>query len=85
MTESKKQYGIFIDIDGTLLGKNANALSENIDTIQKIRTLGHKVFLSTGRSSAYLPVELETDKNFDGVISGAGALLNMEGKQPFKT
>ncbi len=85
MTENKKKYGIFIDIDGTLLGKNTDALRENIDTIQKVRALGHKVFVSTGRSSAYLPVELEADKNFDGVITGAGALLNMGGKQLFKT
>ena len=72
---------IFIDIDGTLLGKNEEALLKNLATIRKVRSLGHKVFISTGRSTAYLPEELDYVKNFDGVITGAGAVVRIGEKE----
>ena len=72
----KQQYAVFIDIDGTLMGKNDDALFENLATIQKVRSLGHKVFISTGRAMSYIPKKLDHEKNFDGVITGAGAFVS---------
>ncbi len=71
------KYCIFLDIDGTLLGNNPDAFRENVATVQKIRSLGHKVFISTGRATSFIPDELDIPNNFDGVISGAGALSKM--------
>ncbi len=75
---------VFIDIDGTLIGKSYDTYKENIRVINKARALGHKFFICTGRGTAYLTKELEIDKNFDGVISGAGAISRFEGKDIFK-
>ncbi len=77
---SNEKYCIFLDIDGTLLGKNPDAFKENIDTIQKLRNLGHKVFVSTGRATSFIPPIIDISANFDGIISGAGALAKMGDK-----
>ncbi len=68
---------IFLDIDGTILGSNYDAFEENINTIKILRSMGHKVFISTGRATAYMPEELNLSDDFDGVISGAGAVSKM--------
>lgn len=80
MADNKNRYAIFIDIDGTLMGSDKTALEKNIETIQKVRRGGHKVFISTGRGKAYLPKALDFNKNFDGVITGAGAVSSVDGK-----
>ncbi len=74
---SRQQYAVFIDIDGTLMGRSDDALFENLATIQKVRSLGHKVFISTGRATSYIPTKLNHKRNFDGVITGAGAVLTL--------
>lgn len=81
MDRNAKKHAVFIDIDGTLLGSSSDAFSENLATIQKVRSLGHKVFINTGRSTAYLPERLNTIKNFDGVISGGGAVMRYGDKE----
>ena len=78
-TENQK-YAVFIDIDGTLMGKNDDALFENLAVIQKVRSLGHKVFISTGRAASYIPQKLDHEKNFDGLITGAGAVVKIGDK-----
>ncbi len=75
---------VFLDIDGTLMGKNPKALEENISIIQKVRSLGHKVLINTGRATSYMPKELNLQKDFDGVVSGAGAIVRLDGKVLFK-
>ncbi len=74
------KYCIFLDIDGTLLGSKLDAFNENIATVQKVRSLGHKVFISTGRATSFIPTELDIANNFDGVISGGGARSKMGDK-----
>lgn len=74
------RYGIFLDIDGTLLGASHDALEKNINVIQKVRALGHKVFISTGRSAAFLPQVIDYERSFDGVITGAGARIVLGGE-----
>ncbi len=83
MDVQDKRYAIFLDIDGTLLRKSQDALQKNIDVIQKVRSLGHKVLINTGRSTAYMPKEIDTEKYFDGVISGAGARIILDKKEIF--
>ena len=83
MDVQNKRYAIFLDIDGTLLRKSLDALQRNIDVIQKVRSLGHKVLINTGRSTAYMPEEMDVEKYFDGVISGAGARIILDKKEIF--
>jgi Cof subfamily protein (haloacid dehalogenase superfamily) len=75
--ECIEQFAVFIDIDGTLMGKNDSALCKNLVTIQKVRDMGHKVFINTGRSTAYLPDKIDYKKYFDGIISGGGAVIKI--------
>lgn len=77
MNKDKKQYAVFIDIDGTLMGESKAALEENLGVIQKLRSLGHKVFISTGRANSYIPKFLEIEKNFDGMITAAGGYVKI--------
>ncbi|MBQ9757689.1 MAG: HAD-IIB family hydrolase [Clostridia bacterium] len=83
MNKIKDKYAIFLDIDGTLMGSSSAALDENLAVIQKVRALGHKVLISTGRSTAYLPSNIDIEKYFDGVVSGAGARVVIDGKEVF--
>lgn len=78
-----KQYAVFLDIDGTLMGTSDEALQRNLDVIKKVRSLGHKVFVNTGRSSGYMPKKIDLKANFDGVISGAGARIIVDDKEIF--
>ncbi len=84
MPKENSEYAIFIDIDGTLVGKNEKALLKNLETIQKVRALGHKVFVNTGRSTAYLPKEICHETKFDGVITGGGAIIKLGKKELFR-
>ena len=84
MNAEQKKYVIFLDIDGTVRGESNEALQKNLSTIQKVRSLGHKVLINTGRATSYMPKELNISKNFDGVVSGAGALVTMDGRVLFK-
>ncbi len=79
-----KKHCIFLDIDGTLIGESEEAFEKNINTIQKVRSLGHKVFISTGRSTAYLPLKIKNSDAFDGIVSGAGAVSRMGDRELFK-
>ncbi len=77
------KYAVFLDIDGTLMGSSGKALKKNLDVIQKVRALGHKVLISTGRATAYLPENIDIEKYFDGVVSGAGARVVIGEKEVF--
>lgn len=83
MNTDGKKYAVFLDIDGTLMGTSDDALQRNLDVIKKVRSLGHKVFVNTGRSSAYMPKKIDLKANFDGVISGAGARILIGDKEIF--
>ncbi|MBR5614251.1 MAG: Cof-type HAD-IIB family hydrolase [Clostridia bacterium] len=84
MKNEFKQYAIFLDIDGTLMGSDPQSLKANIDTIQKVRSLGHKVFISTGRARSFLPERINVARDFDGVCSGAGTIVTMGEKEIWK-
>ncbi len=83
MMSSDNKCAVFLDIDGTLMGSSKESLAKNIDVIQKVREHGHKVFLNTGRSTAYLPKNMDIQKCFDGFISGAGTRIVVDNKEIF--
>lgn len=74
---------VFIDVDGTLGIKNEESLRYNLKVINKIRTQGHKVFLNTGRTSVFLPKQIDYEKNFDGAVLGNGSHIIINGKTVF--
>lgn len=70
---------IFLDIDGTLVGKNA-AIPESAKTaIRKARENGHKVFIGSGRSRCEMHEGI-LDIELDGIVGSAGAYVEVDGK-----
>ncbi len=77
----KDPHIIFIDFDGTLISDSYNIPKENIEAINAVRRLGHKVFLNTGRSYANCPEELlRHSDSFDGLICGNGSYIRYNGE-----
>jgi Cof subfamily protein (haloacid dehalogenase superfamily) len=65
---------IFIDIDGTLADEKGRVPNSAKEAIKRARERGHEVYLCTGRSKVQIiPSIIEI--GFDGIISGAGALV----------
>ena len=79
----KQIKAVFVDIDGTLGIKNKDSLSYNLNVINNIRKMGHKVFINTGRTSVFLPKEIDYEKNFDGAVLGNGSHIIIDGKTVF--
>ncbi len=73
------KYAFFLDIDGTLW-KWGNIPEINKTTIKKVRDMGHKVFINTGRAAAYVPESLTNEIGFDGIVCGMGSNVIINGK-----
>ena len=71
---------LFFDIDGTLVpyGEDARPSTRTLDALAALRAQGHKVFLCTGRTKCDIGSTLLCF-DVDGVISGAGARIEMGG------
>ncbi len=78
-----EKYAVFIDIDETLDGGD-EALKKNIAVIQKVRKAGHYVLLNTGRSTAFIPEKIRAKEDFDGAVTGCGAVARVGEKVIFK-
>jgi HAD superfamily hydrolase (TIGR01484 family) len=71
---------LFLDIDGTLISGGAGPFEDDIEQIEKARRRGHKVFLNTGRSLAFIPRMIREASFFDGIVAGGGAHVILEGE-----
>lgn len=70
---------LFFDIDGTLAHGGGVVTHANKEAILKVKALGHKVFINTGRSLANIPdVTLEA-LEWDGIVAGT-AYVEYQGK-----
>lgn len=79
------KYIIFLDIDGTLTDSPHGFVSdENIRMINRVRALGHYVFINTGRSYAWIPQNI-LKIPLDGVISGMGTQIRLNDKIIFES
>ncbi|HHY83788.1 MAG TPA: HAD family phosphatase [Clostridiales bacterium] len=67
-----RQFAVFVDIDGTLMSRKGIP-PENIEAIKRVRDLGHKIFINTGRSYACIPGIVFDSIPFDGVVCGIGS------------
>jgi len=65
---------IFLDIDGTLTPAGSNTPPDSaMRAIRRAQSLGHKVFLCTGRNPAMLAPVLAL--GFEGAVAGAGGYV----------
>ena len=78
---------IFLDVDGTLCNYDFNrgeyVPDSAVTAIHKARANGHLVFLSTGRSLPEVSREI-LEIGFDGMVGGAGAFVQYQGKILFQ-
>ncbi|MBQ7751946.1 MAG: HAD family phosphatase [Clostridia bacterium] len=77
------KFAVFIDIDDTLLDPNG-LNPKNAEAIKKARALGHYIFINTGRAKSWIFPELIKNIRFDGVISGIGTHIEIDGKPIFE-
>ena len=86
MLNSNEKCAVFLDIDGTLLSDSFIISPENLDAIRKARANGHLVFINTGRSWGNIPpVLMDQFKDFDGIISGIGSMITINGETVYKS
>lgn len=69
----------FFDLDGTLAVSNRPPSAADTAAIRALRAAGHLAVLCTGRSRGYLYPEI-LDIGFDGIVSGAGTHIELEGR-----
>ena len=74
----------FFDIDGTLISFKSHSMPDStLAVIHKLRKIGVKVFLSTGRNGDSTRFLMETGL-FDGEILLSGQLCLMDGEEVFR-
>ncbi|QLK86548.1 HAD family hydrolase [Staphylococcus sp. 17KM0847] len=65
---------IFLDMDGTILRENNRVSSYTADTIARLRSVGYKVFLATGRAKEEIHLLIPETLRFDGMITSNGTV-----------
>ncbi len=73
----------FFDIDGTILDHKNNIPQSTIDGIHKLQKNGNYAFLCTGRTRAYVRNPALLEIGFDGIISGCGTMVELQGETLF--
>lgn len=79
MLNPKEKCAVFLDIDGTLISDSFKISDDNLKAIAEARARGHMVFINTGRSWGNIPEVLHEQFDLDGIISGSGAMITMNG------
>lgn len=85
MLNNKEKCAVFLDIDGTLISDSFKVSDDNLKAIAEARAKGHMVFINTGRSWGNIPDILHEQFDVDGIISGIGTVITMNGKPVFKS
>jgi Cof subfamily protein (haloacid dehalogenase superfamily) len=76
--QTARPRAIFLDIDGTYADHGV-VPTAHVDAIQEVRRRGHLVFVCTGRPLSMVPGHI-LEAGFDGVITGAGARVELNGE-----
>lgn len=85
MLNPKEKCAVFLDIDGTLISDSFRISDDNLKAIAEARAKGHMVFINTGRSWGNIPDELHDQFNLDGIVSGSGAMITINGETVWKS
>src|SRR5699024_911798 len=75
---------IFLDMDGTILHKDNQVDTETSEVIKKLRNLGYKVFLATGRAHDEIRYLVPDNFEVDDIISSNGTLDVVKEETIFK-
>jgi hydroxymethylpyrimidine pyrophosphatase-like HAD family hydrolase len=81
---AKMIKAVFLDIDGTLIDGIAGPFPDDIAQIEAAHNVGHRIFLSTGRSIASVPPTLRDAPWIDGVIAGCGTTVTLHGEMIYR-
>lgn len=76
--KTDRPRAVFLDIDGTY-ADHGLAPAAHVDAVRTARRLGHLVFVCTGRPLSMVPGHI-LEAGFDGVITGAGARVELNGE-----
>ena len=85
MLNPKEKCAVFLDIDGTLISDSFRISDDNLKAIAEARARRHMVFINTGRSWGNIPEILHDQFDLDGIISGSGAMITMNGETIWKS
>ena len=77
---NNKKYAFFIDIDGTLTYESEIPSKKVIERLKYAQSLGHGVFINTGRARGFIPDVLLKSMHFDGIIAAIGQYIELDGK-----
>ncbi len=75
---------LFFDIDGTLWDGNNHIPKSAVESIQKARKNGHKVFLNSGRSRAFIQNPKLFEIGLDGIVSACGTMIEYNGETVYQ-
>lgn len=81
--EMSEKKIVFFDIDGTLWNWHNEIPESTIRAIRNLRQNGHRAFLCSGRSRAYIQNPDLFAIGFDGVVSGCGTMIEYGGETIF--
>jgi hypothetical protein len=70
---------IFLDVDGTLVDYEGRIPTSAAAAVRRARSLGHRVYICTGRSAAEIYPEL-WNIGLDGMIGGNGSYVEDHGR-----
>ncbi|MDE6627351.1 MAG: HAD family hydrolase [Lachnospiraceae bacterium] len=70
---------IFLDIDGTLVGRDALIPESAKEAINRAREKGHKIFICSGRSRCEMHEDI-LSVPMEGIVGSAGAYVELDGK-----
>ena len=79
-----RKLNFFLDIDGTLLPFGKGLPQSAIETIEEASRMGHRFFLSTGRSTAEISSYLMEALPLKGGVFSAGCVVVYEGQKIYK-
>ena len=75
---------VFFDIDGTLWDRHSVIPQTTVHAIKQLQDNGHKAYICTGRTRGYITDPALLSLGFDGIISGLGTALTVDGKVIFE-
>ncbi len=75
-----RRLAFFFDIDGTLWDNESRMPDSAMSAIRDMRKAGHKVLICSGRSRGYVFDPRLAEIGFDGYVTSAGAMVEIEGE-----
>ncbi|MBR5516033.1 MAG: HAD family phosphatase [Clostridia bacterium] len=73
---------LFFDLDGTISFDGDTVAPKELEAIAKVKEMGHKVFINTGRGLAHISKNILNALEWDGVIAGS-AYMQLHGKEVY--